>query len=213
MGIPSPGTWNTQTVSVAIATPHLADGNPQDVHPISLASRKDRRAFSFNTHSVEACAGEVSGSTLNSASVWLLEGRGALAIGGFGVNPDDCQSVQFERVALLLGRGFPDPQTAMAGRVSVSKHCLDVGHCVATVSGAEDSTFFARFDTDKPVSIQAKLHRIVAPVIDAEVGRVFVSSERTGLKSPCTSSNRLPSLWPYPLQQNATNLIFCAAGP
>jgi hypothetical protein len=34
-----------------------------------------------------------------------------------------------------------------------------------------------------------------------------------GLKSPCTSSNRLPWLSPYPWRQSATNLILCVAGP
>src|ERR1022692_3787903 len=36
---------------------------------------------------------------------------------------------------------------------------------------------------------------------------------RIGLKSPCTSSNRLPWLWPYPGRRSATNLILCVAGP
>src|ERR1039458_10628500 len=36
---------------------------------------------------------------------------------------------------------------------------------------------------------------------------------RIGLKSPCTSSNRLPWLWPYPWRQSATKLTLCFAGP
>src|ERR1035441_4528601 len=33
------------------------------------------------------------------------------------------------------------------------------------------------------------------------------------IKSPCTSSNRLPWLWPYLWRQSSTNLILCVADP
>src|SRR5450755_3541528 len=36
---------------------------------------------------------------------------------------------------------------------------------------------------------------------------------RIRLNNACSSSNRLPWLWPYPWRQSATNLIFCVPGP
>jgi hypothetical protein len=94
--------------------------------------------------------------------------------------------------------------------------CVRDRRPMAETPAAARGVYAGRAEPDRPISQVCAFSRKLqsagssrAPLASASGGRRLA----IGLRSPCTSSNRLRWRWPYPWRQNATNLIFCFAGP